>query len=104
MTAIAVGHLGRARGAGRAALAAALAKLALTVGILGLVSAPVAFMLWPRWPEPVAPDAPSLPITVGDVTFNVPPAAIRVTMQRRPGTQARVDLVFCGPRSRRPSP
>jgi hypothetical protein len=38
-----------------------------------------------------------LPITVGGVAFNVPPAAIRVKLQRRAGAQARVDLVFQWP-------
>ena len=45
----------------------------------------------------IAPDAPSLPITVGGVAFNVPPAAIRFKVQRRPGAQARVDLSFVWP-------
>ena len=44
--------------------------------------------------RPIAPDAPSLPITVGGVAFNVPPAAIRFKVQRRPGAQARIDLSF----------
>jgi hypothetical protein len=34
--------------------------------------------------------------------FNVPPAAIRFKVQRRPGAQARVDLTFVWPRSRHP--
>ena len=40
---------------------------------------------------------PSLPITIGGVAFNVPPAAIRFKVQRRPGAQARVDLSFVWP-------
>jgi hypothetical protein len=31
------------------------------------------------------------------VVFNVPPAAVRVAVQRRPGAQARVDLAFLWP-------
>jgi hypothetical protein len=55
----------------------------------------IGYVLWPRWPgPPVGPDAPALPITVGGITFNVPPAAIRVPVQRRPGAQERVDLAF----------
>ena len=46
---------------------------------------------------PISPDAPSLPITIGGVAFNVPPAAIRFKVQRRPGAQARVDLTFVWP-------
>lgn len=58
----------------------------------------VAYVLWPRWPgPPVAPDAPSLPVVIGNVTFNVPPAAIRRPAQRRPGTQERLDLAFLWP-------
>jgi hypothetical protein len=53
-------------------------------------------MLWPQ-PKAISPDAPSLPITIGGVTFNVPPAAIRVRLQRRPGAQARIDLAFAWP-------
>src|SRR5262245_43238662 len=58
----------------------------------------IGYVLWPRWPgPPVGLDAPALPITVGGVTFNVPPAAVRVPVQRRPGTQERVDLAFMWP-------
>lgn len=58
----------------------------------------VAYVLWPRWPgPPVAPDAPSLPIVVGGTVFNVPPAAIRRSSQRRPGAQERIDLVLLWP-------
>src|SRR5690606_25543886 len=72
-------------------------KLALVLGALALAGAPAAYLMWPRWIEPIAPDAPSLPIIVGGVTFNVPPAAIRVPMQRRPGAQARIDIVLLWP-------
>jgi hypothetical protein len=58
----------------------------------------VAYVLWPRWPGPaVAPNAPSLPIIVGGTAFNVPPAAIRRPVQRKPGMQERIDLVFLWP-------
>ncbi len=56
------------------------------------------YVLWPRWPgPPVGPDAPALPITVAGASFNLPPAAIRVPVQRRPGAQERVDLAFLWP-------
>jgi hypothetical protein len=65
----------------------------------------VAHVLWPRWPEaPVALDAPTLPIAVSGVTFNVPPAAIRVPLQRRAGAQERLDLVFLWPSLTPPEP
>ena len=63
----------------------------------------VGFTLWPRW-SPLAPDAPSLPITVAGVAFNVPPAAIRVPMQRRPGAQPRLDLAYLWPALTPPDP
>jgi hypothetical protein len=69
----------------------------------GLAGAPIAYMLWPQ-PKPVAPDAPSLPINVGGVAFNIPPAAIRFRMQRRAGPQARVDLAFMWPSLAPPAP
>jgi hypothetical protein len=69
----------------------------------GLAGAPIAYMLWPQ-PKPVAPDAPSLPINVGGVAFNIPPAAIRFRMQRRAGPQSRVDLAFMWPSLAPPAP
>src|SRR5262249_32398374 len=71
------------------------------VVLLGLVLGAIcfiAYLLWPRWPEaPVALDAPALPITVAGVAFNVPPAAMRVPVQRRPGAHERIDLAFLWP-------
>jgi hypothetical protein len=65
----------------------------------------IGYVLWPRWPgPPVGPNAPALPITVAGVTFNLPPAAIRVAMQRRPGAQDRVDLAFLWPSLEPPDP
>jgi hypothetical protein len=63
----------------------------------------IGYVLWPRWPAPRL-DAPALPITVADVAFNLPPAAIRVPVQRRPGAQARVDLAFLWPSLEPPDP
>ena len=77
--------------------------LALMVGAVAFASAPIVYMLWPQ-PKSVAVDAPTLPITIGGVAFNVPPAAIRVKMQRRAGAQARVDLVFLWPSLAPPNP
>jgi hypothetical protein len=55
-------------------------RLLLVVMVLGASAmatmAYVAYLLWPRWPESaIAANAPALPITVGGVTFNLPPAA-----------------------------
>jgi hypothetical protein len=76
------------------------------IGLLGFGAlAFIAYLLWPRWPGgAVAPDAPAIPITVAGVAFNVPPAAVRVAMQRRPGAHERVDLVFLWPSLDPPDP
>jgi hypothetical protein len=58
----------------------------------------IAFVLWPRWPsDAVAPGSPALPISIAGTGFNVPPAAIRMTAQRRSGAHERVDLAFLWP-------
>src|SRR5262249_61082457 len=57
-----------------------------------------------RWPGRVAHDAPSLPISVGRLVFNVPPAAIRIPLQRHAGPQGRLDLVFLWPALVPPDP
>ena len=65
----------------------------------------VAYVLWPRWPDaPVALDAPSLPIVISGVTFNIEPAAIRMSVQRRPGAHERVDLSYLWPTLVPPDP
>lgn len=81
--------------------------LPVAVFIAGVVAAAgwVTYLLWPRWPAAeIALDAPSLPITVNGVNFNIPPAAIRNKVQRKPGTQDRVDLVFLWPSLSPPDP
>src|SRR3974390_904456 len=53
----------------------------------------VTYVLWPRWPDaPVGLDAPSLPIVIAGVGFNIEPAAIRIPVQRRAGTEERCDV------------
>jgi hypothetical protein len=70
-----------------------------------VAAAYIAYVLWPRWPQtPVSLDAPSLPIVVSGVNFNIEPAAIREAIERRPGTQARVDLDYLWPSLRPPDP
>jgi len=79
--------------------------LAALVILIVIAAAFVALVLWPRWPAAtLAPDTPALPITVGGVLFNVPPGAIRVTLQRRPGAQERLDLAFLWPALEPPDP
>lgn len=71
---------------------ACLAVLVLGAGIF------VSFVLWPTWPStPVPLNAPAMPVTVANVLFDVPPAAIRAAVQRHPGPHERVDLAFLWP-------
>ena len=70
----------------------------LTVLLVAAATTFVSYALWPTWPsDPVALDAPALPITVAGVLFEIPPAAIRETVQRHPGQHERVDLAFSWP-------
>jgi hypothetical protein len=92
----------RQRRAGRGLLFPPLmAFVAVALVALGYIG----YVLWPRWPAlPVDPDAPALPITIAGVAFELPPAAIRVPVQRRPGAQERVDLAFLWPSLAPPEP
>jgi hypothetical protein len=90
------------RQAGRSPLTAPLWLFAMTTLI---AAAYVAYVLWPRWPDaPVTANAPALPIIVAGVAFNIEPAAIRMPVQRRPGTQERVDLAYLWPSLTPPDP
>ena len=81
------------------------APLVLFAGVTLAAGAYVSYVLWPRWPDaPVARNAPSVPIVVAGVEFNIEPAAIRNAVQRRPGTQARVDLAYLWPSLTPPDP
>ncbi len=92
----------RRRQSGRSPLTAPLILFAIATLT---ATAYVAYVLWPRWPDaPVTLNAPSLPITVAGVTFNIEPAAIRMAVQRRPGTQERVDLAYLWPSLTPPDP
>ncbi len=79
--------------------------LLLLAGVTVMAALYVAYVLWPRWPDaPVTLDVPSLPIIVAGTTFNIEPAAIRMAVQRRPGTQERVDLAYLWPSLKPPDP
>jgi hypothetical protein len=70
----------------------------LSVMLAAVSAGFVSYLLWPTWPStPTALDAPAIPITVAGVLFNVPPAAVRAKVQRHPGQQDRIDLVFDWP-------
>jgi hypothetical protein len=81
--------------------------LPIAIFVAGVIAAGswVTYILWPRWPAAdLTVDAPTLPITVNGVNFNIPPGAIRNKVQRKPGTQERVDLVFLWPSLTPPDP
>jgi hypothetical protein len=78
---------------------------ALLIAVIGAGAAFVSYVLWPTWPRAaISPNAPALPVTVSGVLFNVPPAAVRVAVQRQPGPHDRVDLEFLWPSLQPPEP
>ena len=92
----------RKRGSGHNPL---FAPLLLFAGVVAVGAAYIGYVLWPRWPEaPVARNVPSLPIVIAGTAFNIEPAAIRQSVQRRPGTQDRIDLVYLWPSLVPPDP
>ena len=66
---------------------ARLLMIPLGAVVAALVFAPMAYMLWPHRGA-IAPDAPSLPVTVGGMVFNVPPAADPLQGAAPPGRAA----------------
>jgi hypothetical protein len=73
-------------------------SLAIPVVTIAAAATFIIYVLWPRWPGPqVEPSAPSLPVTIAGTAFNVPPAAVRMPVQRRPGAHERIDLVYLWP-------
>jgi hypothetical protein len=82
-----------------------LAPLMVFAMVVAVAAVYVGYVLWPRWPQAqVALDAPALPIVVAGSAFNIEPAAIRMPVQRRPGTQDRVDLNYLWPSLTPPDP
>jgi hypothetical protein len=70
-----------------------------------LAGASIGYLLRPQWADGPGPaEVPSLPIMVAGVVFNVPPAAIRIPMQRRAGPQERIDLAYQWPQLTAPAP
>jgi len=79
----------------------------LVVLMVAAAAGCISYLLWPSWPsgpsDPLALEVPALPVTVGGVLFEVPPAAIRAKLQRHPGQHERIDLVFSWPELTPPS-
>jgi len=69
-------------------------QMALGALLASAAIAAVAYLLWPTWGVVSATGPDRLPVSVGDTLFNVPPAAVRMKIQRHSGPQERVDLSF----------
>src|SRR5262245_31648368 len=79
--------------------------LALPILVIAAVAGAFSFIAYVLWPSPtVSVDAPTLPITVAGTPFNIPPAAMRIPVQRRTGAHERVDLAFLWPSLEPPGP
>ena len=65
----------------------------LAAGAIALV----AYLLWPTWGTESSSSPERLPVSVAGTLFNVPPAAIRMKIQRHTGPQERIDLSFVYP-------
>jgi len=70
-----------------------VAACAVTAGAMALI----AYLLWPTWEPEVSTGPARLPVSIGTTLFNVPAAAIRMTIQRHSGAQERLDLSFSFP-------
>jgi hypothetical protein len=82
----------------RAASGLLAVPIAAIVLLCVLALAFVTYVLRPRVEAaPATLEAPALPIVVADTLFRVPPRALRVALQRRPGMQERLDLAFFWP-------
>ncbi|MDC7788128.1 hypothetical protein PQJ75_12800 [Rhodoplanes sp. TEM] len=95
-----VAYGGRVRPARRRHSRKAALAMAGFVAVGAVAVSAGLWSLWARWPAtPVvaAPDAPHLPVVVAEETFVVAPGAIRIALQRRPGPQERLDLVYAWP-------
>lgn len=77
-----------------------ISGLAIAAGAVVLV----AYLLWPTWRTEKAGEPARLPVSIGGTLFNVPPAAVRMKIQRHSGPQERVDLGFAFPSLAPPTP
>jgi hypothetical protein len=94
-----------ARGKRRRAHTPLAAPVALFVAAIVLAVSYVGYVLWPRWADvPVSLDSPAMPIIVAGTSFTIEPAAIRMRVQRHPGTHERIDLAYVWPTLTPPDP
>jgi hypothetical protein len=104
MTWLAVGLQLRRRG-GRGRVSGTGTLFAVGSAAVAALAAASMYLLRPHWVQAPAPaEAPPVPIIVAGVVFNVPPAAIRIPMQRRAGPQERIDLAYQWPQLTPPAP
>lgn len=83
----------------------ALLPCAALLALVVFAGSFVAYVLWPTWPDAmVSLDAPAIPVTIEGVLFEVPPGAIRASVQRHPGPHERIDLAFLWPSLPSPPP
>src|SRR6201986_2743167 len=74
-------------------------------GAVGLGAvAIVAYLLWPTWGTGSSGAPDRLPVSIGGTLFNVPPAAIRMKIQRHSGPAERIALNFSFPSLEPPQP
>ena len=71
-----------------------LAPIIIAGTVTSAAIALVAYLLWPTWGTQTSSGPARLPVSVGETLFNVPPAAVRMKIQRHSGPQERVDLSF----------
>jgi hypothetical protein len=69
--------------------------IAVMVALAGTAVSYLTRSHWSRPPDAI--DAPPLPIVIAGEVFNLPPASIRVAMQRQSGPQDRVDVAYRWP-------
>jgi len=81
-----------------------LATIVLAIAVAAGALTLVAYLLWPTWGNGGASGPDRLPISIGGTLFNVPPAAIRMKIQRHSGPQERIDLDFSFPSLEPPEP
>ena len=81
-----------------------LATIVLAIAVAAGALTLVAYLLWPTWGSNGASGPDRLPISIGGTLFNVPPAAIRMKIQRHSGPQERIDLDFSFPSLEPPEP
>jgi hypothetical protein len=81
-----------------------LLPVALAIAVTAIALALVAYLLWPTWGNDGASGPDRFPISVGGTLFNVPPATIRMKIQRHSGPQERIDLAFTFPSLEPPEP